>query len=398
VPGRFLAEHGQVILLDKPFSFVKVGSIKPNRLQTMRSAKVLLAVAAFCGLNIAALAQIQLQPLWTLAPGERPYLTTDNTQRGMDYNPVTGHLLVANRAGGLSVAILDATTGADLGALNLGTGIIAGGTFTGNMLGVANDGAIYLGNLTLNSTTTPFKLYRWANESATPTLAFEGDPSAGIALGGNNSKRFGDTFDVRGAGTDTQVLLAARGGGDAAVLVTGDGANFVGYGIATDAGASASDNSSNIGLGVAFGEGNTFWGTALGRSLRHIGVDVGVSPFAGTTVGNFTDAEGVPLNVTLIGVDTSLGLLAGVELVTGPDKVHLFDISSGTPVLLDTETLTVDNANLNGVGAVAFGGDKLFVLDCNNGVHAYQLVPEPSTYVLIGLGVGALWLVRQRKR
>ncbi|MGC8990581.1 MAG: hypothetical protein ACP5MD_10690, partial [Verrucomicrobiia bacterium] len=130
----------------------------------MKTANVLLGVAAFCSLNIAALAQVQLQPLWTLAPGDRPYLTTDNTQRGMDYNPVTGHLLLANRAGGLSVAILDATTGADLGALDLGTGIITGGTFTGNMLGVANDGAIYLGNLTLNSTTTPFKLYRWANE------------------------------------------------------------------------------------------------------------------------------------------------------------------------------------------------------------------------------------------
>lgn len=364
----------------------------------MKTARTLLGMAAFCGLSISLLAQIQLEPLWTLAPGDRPYLTTDNTQRGMDYNPATGHLLVANRAGGLSIAVLDGLTGADLGSLNLGTGIITGGTFPGNMLGVANDGAIYLGNLTLNSTTTPFKLYRWANESSTPAVAFEGDPSSNIPIGGNNSKRYGDTLDVRGGGADTQVLLAARGGGDAAVLITPDGANFVGYGIATDAGFSASDNSSNIGLGVAFGEGNTFWGTALGRSLKHISVDVGVSPFSGTTIGNFGDAEGVSPSITLIGVDTSLGLLAGVELVTGADKVHLFDISSGTPVLLDTKTLTVDNANVNGVGAVAFGDGKLFVLDCNNGIHAYQLVPEPSTYALIGLGFGVLWLVRQRKR
>lgn len=351
-----------------------------------------------CGAaSFSLLAQIQLQPLWTLEPGLRPYLTTDNTTRGMDYNPVTGHLLVATRAGGLSIAVLDGTTGADLGTLNLGSDIVAGGTFAGNMLGVADDGAIYLGNLTLNSTTTPFRLYRWANESATPTVAFDGDPSSNMPLGVNNSKRFGDTFDVRGAGANTQVLLAARGGGDAAVLVTPDGVNYAGYGITTDAGFNASDGSSDIGLGVAFGAGNSFWGSALGRTLRHIDVDIGVSPFAGTTVGNFGVDEGVPTSVTMIGVDVGLNLVAGVDLVTGADKVHLFDVSSGTPVLIDTETITSDNANVNGVGAVAFGGGKLFVLDCNNGIHAYDLVPEPSTYVMIGLGVGALWLARRKK-
>ena len=34
-----------------------------------------------------------------------------------------------------------------------------------------------------------------------PTVAFTGDPSPG------NSQRYGDTFDVRGAGTNTQVLI-----------------------------------------------------------------------------------------------------------------------------------------------------------------------------------------------
>ncbi|MCX8107673.1 MAG: DUF4623 domain-containing protein [Verrucomicrobiae bacterium] len=364
----------------------------------MKLASSLLWIGVTSVLNVATLCQFQLEPLWTLAPGDRPYLTTDNTQRGMDYNPVTGHLLLVNRAGGLSIAILDASTGAHVGFMDLGTGIITGGTFAANMIGVADDGAVYVVNLTLNSTTTPFKLYRWESETSTPTVAFEGDPSQNIPIGGNNSKRFGDTFDVRGAGTTTQILMAARGGGDAAVLVTGNGLNFVGYGIATDAGASASDNSSNIGLGIAFGQGNSFWGTALGRTLRHINVNTGVLPFSGTTVGNFTADNGVPTAITLIGVEPMLGLLAGVELVTGPDKVHLFDISSGTPVLLDSETLTVDNANANGVGSVAFGGNKLFVLDCNNGIHAYQIVPEPSTIGLIGLGLAALCYFRLRKR
>ncbi|MBK9140458.1 MAG: DUF4623 domain-containing protein [Verrucomicrobia bacterium] len=351
---------------------------------------LLLSVAATGAVAASALAQVELQPLWSLNPGDRPYLTTDNTQRGMDYNPVTGNVLLVNRTGGLSVVRLDGATGADLGTLSLGEGIVSGGTFAGSMIGVADDGAIYMGNLATDTTTTPFKLYRWANEGATPTVAFSGDPSAGFITGVANSKRFGDTLDVRGAGADTQVLLAARGGGDAAALITGDGLNFTGLPIDTDAG------DGDIGLGVAFGSGNTFWGTALGRTLRHIDVNVGVSPFAGTSVGNFGAADGVPTSVTIIGVDVANGWLAGIDLIAGPDKVHLFDISGGTPVLLDTETLPVDNANINGVGSVAFGGGKLFVLDTNNGLHAYQVIPEPGTYALLGLGLGALWLLRRR--
>jgi hypothetical protein len=357
----------------------------------MRTNTLLLAsVAATSAAAVSALAQVELQPLWSLNPGSRSYLTTDNTQRGMDYNPLTGNVLLVNRAGGLQIVKLNANTGAEVGTMSLSSGIISGGTFAGSMLGVADDGAIYLGNLSTDTLTTPFKLYRWADENATPTVAFSGDPSAGFVTGVGNSKRFGDTLDVRGAGDNTQVLLAARGGGDAAVLITSDGLNFTGLPIDTDAG------DGDIGLGVALGSGNTFWGTALGRTLRHIDVNTGVSPFAGTTVGNFGAADGVPTSLTIIGVDVAHGWLAGIDLVAGPDKVHLFDIKGGTPVLLDTETLPVDNTNGNGVGSVAFGGGMLFVLDTNNGLHAFQVIPEPSTYALLGFGLGALWWVRRR--
>jgi hypothetical protein len=169
-------------------------------------------------------------------------------------------------------------------------------------------------------------------------------------------------------------------------------------GIDTDAGFDAANNSSNIGLGIDFGSGDTLWGTALGRTLRQIDVDVGVSPFAGTTAGNFGADQGVPTSVTLVGVDPAAGLLAGVDIVTGPDQVQLYDISTGTPVLFDTEVLTTDNANANGVGAVAFGDGKLFVLDSNNGIHAYsvvQAIPEPGTLSLLGLGALALLVARR---
>ena len=52
--------------------------------------------------------------------------------------------------------ILDPLTGADLGGLN--NSGISGGTFLVNSIGGGGDGVIYVGNLTTQSTTTPYKV------------------------------------------------------------------------------------------------------------------------------------------------------------------------------------------------------------------------------------------------
>src|SRR5438477_11178989 len=89
-----------------------------------------------------------------LAPGEGGYafLGTANNERGLAYG--NGHVYLVSRAGGTNVRILDSASGADLGALNV-TGV-SGGTFAVNNAGVADDGAIYVANLTIQSTTSPF--------------------------------------------------------------------------------------------------------------------------------------------------------------------------------------------------------------------------------------------------
>jgi len=94
----------------------------------------------FCGILFFAFqspAPIQLQPVTnfgphadgTIRPGDRPYLTSDGNgyQRGMTYNPLTGHLLVVNRfpAGGESINILSATNGADVGHLDMSALVLA---------------------------------------------------------------------------------------------------------------------------------------------------------------------------------------------------------------------------------------------------------------------------------
>src|SRR5688572_27751835 len=115
----------------------------------------LLRTAALLSFAAIASAQGVLTPLpgfgtngW-LAPGSSAFNTTGNTERGLAYNPVTGNLVLASRAGGNHVRVLSGATGADLGGFDT-TGV-TGGTFALNMIGVADDGAIYACNLSTSA-------------------------------------------------------------------------------------------------------------------------------------------------------------------------------------------------------------------------------------------------------
>ncbi|HUS35913.1 MAG TPA: DUF4623 domain-containing protein [Verrucomicrobiae bacterium] len=333
-----------------------------------------------------------LTPLWDLQPGSRTYLPAapgDSAQRGMDYNPISNHLLVASRTGGTFVHILNADTGADLGTLNT-TGI-TGGTFAISQIRVADDGAIYAANLTTDANTSPLKIYRWAHEEAVPVLVYQGDPSnndpALNTAGAQINRRFGDNFDVRGAGTGTELVVGSRNGTVGAVLTTTDGINFSATKVTTDAPVGA------MGLAVTFGDGNTIFGDASGTATRLIGYDLA----AGT--GTLQTTYTIPNAVSLIDFDPANDLLAGISLNTGADTLALYDVSSGSAVLQDTKTFPADVANSNGAGSVDFGNGRVYALDANNGVLAFTVtqVPEPSTYALVGLGAAALAFARRRR-
>jgi hypothetical protein len=321
-----------------------------------------------------------LTPLWQLAPGDRPYINTDGTQRGIASNPLTGNLLLISRTGGTNIYVLDGATGKELRKLNVDPAIVSGGTFAVNMIGVADDGAVYACNLVTDSGPGQFSVYRWQNDSAdtVPTVAFLGDPSVGNTDATN--RRFGDSFDVRGTGANTQILLASRAGKLASLLATTDGLNFTATAINTDVGAGA------IGLGVAFGAGNSFWGTAFGSTLRLIDFDVAAG--TGTTRHNF-GASDIPIAVSALAVDPAHNLLVGVALET-PDNLRLYDTTDLTaaPVLVDQALFPTDNANVNGTGSADFGarGERLYAIDSNNGIVAYQvrtIVVEPPIQAIL---------------
>ena len=87
------------------------------------------------------------------------------------------------------------------------------------MVGVADDGAVYVANLDIVG--TQYVIYRWADESAATvaTVAYgPSDPGLG--------DRIGDTFAVRGAGTSTEIIAASRNIATIALFNTADGLNF----------------------------------------------------------------------------------------------------------------------------------------------------------------------------
>lgn len=314
-----------------------------------------------------------LQPLWSLNPGDRPYLTSDNTQRGLAYNPATGNLLVVSRSPAPAVLVLDAATGTEKHALRTttedGATVLAGGTLPLNMIGVSDDGVVYAANLVTDASggaaSSTFYLYRWENDGpqTVPVLL---DPVPELAL----PERWGDTLDVRGRGATTQILLGSRGlapqeGQKFALLTSADGFAFNAQVFLVEGVAGSA-----FGLGLAFGAGNTVFGTANGQPVVH----VAFNPDDGTaTLVRTYGPDLVPGTVSFLGVHPSSNLLAGVALET-PDNVRLYDLATpDAPVLLDQALITPEQPNANGTGAVDFGGDRVFVLDTNHGLRAFEI-------------------------
>lgn len=154
----------------------------------------------------------ELYTWWEKNAGDYTFFQSDNNTRGMDLNPVTGHLLVASRTGSASIHILEGENGNYLGSMDMTN--VTGGIFAINLVSVANDGVIYGCNLTTSG--TGFKFYRWGYESSTPTVAFEGDLD----------QRVGDSFTVTGSGANTIVYASGSNVTKIYIFTTNDGISF----------------------------------------------------------------------------------------------------------------------------------------------------------------------------
>jgi len=200
--------------------------------------------------------------------------------------------------------------------------IVTGGTFAVNMIGVAADGAIYGANLTTGAANGAFKIYRWDEETTEPYPVYAGDPSGSDR---DADKRFGDSLDVRGSGDTTEILAASRNGNVVALIKPNADINLsTATGIVV---ANAPDGA--FGLGVAFGEGNSFFGTSTSSLLHLVNYETpaGAAQTPGTLVRSFT-AQEVPMAVANISFLPGANFLAGITY-ENPDGVRLYKINAG---------------------------------------------------------------------
>ena len=348
-----------------------------NNVQTNQAGAYRVVITNVFGATNSRVATLTVNPsfvtaglnvLWSLAPGTRPYLTIASlpAERGMACNPATGRLILISRTSP-TLYVLDAATGNDLWTLDK-TGI-SGGTYPLLLVGAADDGAVFAGNLTTAGTTTAFKLYRWANDNSStlPTVAYSGDPGAG------SSQRWGDTLDVRGTGTNTQIIIASRSGNVVALFTTANGTTFTPKLITV-----ADAPTGAFGLGLAFGAGNTFWGKATSQNLRQVSFD----PVAGTgtTIRNHASPI-IPSTVAPIGVSTTFNLLGGINVAAAGagNNFQMYNLAPATPAFIASTNFASDNDNTGtGTGAVDFHNDRVYALGPNNGLLAMQLVPAPT--------------------
>lgn len=314
-----------------------------------------------------------------------------NLERGIGYNPTTGNVLLLSRFGDPNTVkglrILDGTTGVDQGFLDFTTDIVTGGTFNRNMIGVADDGAIYMANLTTDASSSPFKIYRWENESAaSPTLAYSGTPLAGA--------RLGDTFDVIGSGADTRLVAGyssnpnVAGNNSFAVFDTADGENFTAThidipGTPPDAG--------DFRLGITFRDEDTVLGTQ-GPFIR----EVDINGSTGTLVNSFI-TDGSTLRPMDFAVVDGRPILAVQEASAAQDaiaraRLFIYDLSLGLgdDELADRKIAeasalpagAIQQQNINGTGQVRFGAIDgrtaiIYGLSTNNGIQAFELTLDP---------------------
>jgi hypothetical protein len=330
---------------------------------------------------------IALTSLWSLAPGSRTYLPNggNNSERGLAYDPIKDELFVGFASFPSSVNVLDGTTGTNKGTLD-STGVTGGG-FMLDKVGVTPDGAIYAGNVSVPGASFPptFKLYRWAdsNPSTIPTLAFSG--SAGFG----NGIRLGDLMALRGCGTNTQILLAGRNANTVALLTTTNGTDFTAQMISTDTSAL------QLGGALTFGSGSSFWCATNGLPPNRLNFDL--TSFGATTSQSF-GASVFPPSCGAMQCDPANNLLAVVNLADGADQLNLYDLRNmvnGAPVLLSSWTFPGTWDNNFGLGAIAFGGNRLYALDTNNGLLAFKInFPGGSTNLIasrFGSNVGISW-------
>lgn len=332
----------------------------------------------------------QLSLIWsnnTLAVGT----SGSPFQRSIAYNSLSNQLYLIDRATGLNVKVLDPGTGATLYELNTST--ITPAAVENILLvamRVADDGAIYAGNVSLANSTTEiasFRLYRWENSdpNTIPALVYEGEPA-----NTSTALRWGDTMAIRGSGMNTEIVIdQQRVAQSVAAILTpvGSTATF------TNTPFTHSYGGLKIGRSLQFGETNTVWQKNHGDRLQLSRFDLGT----GTSVV-LTNYNNFPTTLGGLAVDLSRNIAIGVDFTgvanTSPDTLNLYEISDlTTPMLVAKYNFpTNKQANGNFISDVIISANRVFALDANNGLLAFNLAGPAQPAITVTKSGGNITL------
>lgn len=322
--------------------------------------------AAVFSLAAVSFGQTTLTQLWKINADTQAWLTTNtNSVRGLSVVP-GGSVLVASRDGANDIVRLDPATGTKLGTL-AGNSIFTGGYFPLNKVCVADDGAIFAGNLTTGPNYS-FKIHRWANEAdaAPVTIITETSPSV----------RLGDDMSVRGSGNNTVILVSGATVGTVMKYVT-DGTTWTStvYGSPFPIG--------NVLPHIALDpDGASFWVRTSTTNAKKYNLATGADQtFAVGSDATTADSGYGPINVVAYGSVKALTLGIGASAAGSTGKpVIVFDATRPAPSnklfqAFGSELTGGAAANGNGTGAVAIdvARNRLYSLYTNNSVSAYSL-------------------------
>ncbi|MES2707729.1 MAG: immunoglobulin domain-containing protein [Verrucomicrobiota bacterium] len=391
-------------------------------------------------LSLPALASADtLEPAWAIVPSGTDLaalkadsrFTAANTQvadwfssadgnvRCVASNPLNGNVLIVHANGETHVF-----NSAGVESHILEHAVVSGGDKTLPHVGVAEDGVVFGTNLS-DSVPPKMRVYRWENDKnpdtvvdpevpAVATTVFVGDPGLGA-----NNQRWGDSFDVKGRGLDTKLLMGARRNSAICVFTTDgsldpdfpeNGPQFTPH-VMTFSGTSPGM------LGVAFGPDVTGYDDPATPTVENLTLLTVFTKLTGGvmnqvrirtdtwTVVNtipFSGTGGNPASVlaagTALGTDRTAKFL-GVSVAGTAGSALLYDISAAgaSPTLIGgfadgkNTIFPTGNANVNGtaaadvftLGAGQTAGangipafSRFYALNTNNAVVAYDIKPS----------------------
>jgi len=342
--------------------------------------KMLLSLSLFV-LMLAANAQ-QFTSTWSFLINDPAYtwfnnVTQANNCTSLEYNPVTDKLLVANRND--RIAILNALTGVQEGTLST-TGL-GSETFKFNKIRCTSNGVIYGISLVVGASTTA-KIYRWASQTANPTLCCTF----------TTTERCGDAFGLSGTGTST--ILYASGSAMAASPAPANSINIYVFNTAngTDFFLNKTVNLPTASGGqwanraidpVTNGLNADLWINGGGFPARRITVNGTTAAVATATTdgvggGQISNGFGGLRHLTTSNNRKYIAVAGGNNSHAGT-KMRMLDVTDEAAMTsFGEDSLTAIEAyvgNGNGTGDVAFknhndGTYTVFYLGTNNGIEA----------------------------